>query len=99
MPVLGRIGADVACIADKGASESRTSPEGLAVVPVSALDARPGDLVVLSSQTFESDMWADLEPLRARGVEVMALYRRELDRKSTRLNSSHTDITRMPSSA
>jgi glycosyltransferase involved in cell wall biosynthesis len=78
VPVLGRIGADVACIADKGASESRTSPEGLAVVPVSALDARPGDLVVLSSQTFESDMWADLEPLRARGVEVMALYRREL---------------------
>ena len=30
---------------------------------------------------------------------LMAAFVRGLDRKSTRLNSSHTDISRMPSSA
>ena len=32
-------------------------------------------------------------------VEKIPLIQKELDRKSTRLNSSHTDISRMPSSA
>ena len=31
--------------------------------------------------------------------DVLAEYYRAIDRKSTRLNSSHTDISRMPSSA
>ena len=37
----------------------------------------------------------------AEGAQVVVGARRaaELDRKSTRLNSSHTDISRMPSSA
>ena len=35
-----------------------------------------------------------------RYVESLSAYARQfLDRKSTRLNSSHTDISRMPSSA
>ena len=33
------------------------------------------------------------------GEITLAQARQELDRKSTRLNSSHTDISRMPSSA
>ena len=33
------------------------------------------------------------------GVNVIALVDKNRDRKSTRLNSSHTDISRMPSSA
>ena len=33
------------------------------------------------------------------GKAVVALDGEKLDRKSTRLNSSHTDISRMPSSA
>ena len=32
-------------------------------------------------------------------VMITTTLRQELDRKSTRLNSSHTDISRMPSSA
>ena len=32
-------------------------------------------------------------------VSAIFNWDRELDRKSTRLNSSHTDISRMPSSA
>ena len=30
---------------------------------------------------------------------IIEKYANEIDRKSTRLNSSHTDISRMPSSA
>ena len=33
------------------------------------------------------------------GLRVYSTYGSEEDRKSTRLNSSHTDISRMPSSA
>ena len=33
------------------------------------------------------------------GPEVAQTVQQDLDRKSTRLNSSHTDISRMPSSA
>ena len=36
---------------------------------------------------------------RARGMRFDAVLMGSLDRKSTRLNSSHTDISRMPSSA
>ena len=32
-------------------------------------------------------------------VLIRGLYKLQVDRKSTRLNSSHTDISRMPSSA
>ena len=32
-------------------------------------------------------------------LQLMSRRRRATDRKSTRLNSSHTDISRMPSSA
>ena len=35
----------------------------------------------------------------ARKADVLAKVRAAADRKSTRLNSSHTDISRMPSSA
>ena len=39
---------------------------------------------------------ADLKKIEQRMHEIV---KRDLDRKSTRLNSSHTDISRMPSSA
>ena len=48
---------------------------------------------------------ADLSPQRAKeslarvGWEASRYGATSLDRKSTRLNSSHTDISRMPSSA
>ena len=39
------------------------------------------------------------DDLRIPGFQYTPGYRTALDRKSTRLNSSHTDISRMPSSA
>ena len=42
---------------------------------------------------------AALDPATVPGFRLNGLKREELDRKSTRLNSSHTDISRMPSSA
>ena len=38
-------------------------------------------------------------PCRNAGLNIIAEQTKLLDRKSTRLNSSHTDISRMPSSA
>ena len=38
-------------------------------------------------------------PLDRSNVDTDAIIPKQLDRKSTRLNSSHTDISRMPSSA
>ena len=40
-----------------------------------------------------------LELFIAQGPEIFKAIRNFTDRKSTRLNSSHTDISRMPSSA
>ena len=40
-----------------------------------------------------------MRPLTARQQEVLELLKRHLDRKSTRLNSSHSQQSRMPSSA
>ena len=42
---------------------------------------------------------AGMKLLKSTHVEVRAVDGLSLDRKSTRLNSSHTDISRMPSSA
>ena len=44
-----------------------------------------------SREPFSFSKFADGEWLMIRGIPI--------DRKSTRLNSSHTDISRMPSSA
>ena len=41
----------------------------------------------------------DLALYTEKGKPVAATFEPEGDRKSTRLNSSHTDISRMPSSA
>ena len=51
---------------------------------------------------FEGKRWALPAEVFARPLELYigkSLGRNALDRKSTRLNSSHTDISRMPSSA
>ena len=43
-------------------------------------------------------LWERINNPNFKGVEFDPLYQ-DADRKSTRLNSSHTDISRMPSSA
>ena len=40
-----------------------------------------------------------VEEFESRQIQVRVCQFKHLDRKSTRLNSSHTDISRMPSSA
>ena len=56
----------------------------------------------LWTQLVRAKIAAQAEVLRACGQDnsdLVAMARRVKDRKSTRLNSSHTDISRMPSSA
>ena len=57
------------------------------------------------SYEFYKAKWHETKPIRGRSVDVRPIdkYRRyrdwETDRKSTRLNSSHSRASRMPSSA
>ncbi len=54
-------------IVDGRATAASTSPEGLPVVPAAQFGRARGDLVVLSSETFEPEMWRDLAPVSRRG--------------------------------
>ena len=49
---------------------------------------------LIARRVREAGVYCELHPF-----DVTDDFVRELDRKSTRLNSSHTDISRMPSSA
>ena len=63
----------------------------LAIIPAAVLSQ---DVCVIENLPVSiSDVNYMMKTLRAIGAGV------KLDRKSTRLNSSHTDISRMPSSA
>ena len=56
-------------------------------------------LVALNSDnTFIHDLLPTLKAKRDKAIEILSQLD-NIDRKSTRLNSSHTDISRMPSSA
>lgn len=69
-------GRDVAVhlIVDGRGQASANSPEGLPVVTRSQYTAEAGDLIVLSSEVFEYDMWQDLAALRRTGGLVLGIY-------------------------
>ena len=66
---------------------------------IEALEYVGLDIVVLSSENVNKNhkQWAEKFLRGVRGVVFSGGG--DIDRKSTRLNSSHTDISRMPSSA
>jgi glycosyltransferase involved in cell wall biosynthesis len=78
MTTLQALGATVRAILDKSVTTESTSTEGVPVLPIDRYQPRADDLLVLSSQTFEAEMWEQAAPLREAGVQVMALYRRDL---------------------
>ena len=78
MTTFRALGATVRAILDKSATRESTSEEGVPVLPVASYRPSEDDLLVLSSQTFEAEMWEQASPLREAGVQVMALYRRDL---------------------
>ena len=60
------------------------------------------DLVNMPPSYLNPKKFAELVSAKAKkvpGIKVKVWDEKQLDRKSTRLNSSHTDISRMPSSA
>ena len=75
--LLQQAGAHIRGIVDKSAVAATVSPEQLQVVPACDFMPVPGDLIVMSSQTYESEMWEDLAPARHAGAHVLALYRRD----------------------
>ena len=63
--------------------------KGPGVFPKSAMPGHLGNFAVAGHRTSYGAPFGDIDRLK----------KGDLDRKSTRLNSSHTDISRMPSSA
>ena len=76
-----------------------------------AISEDPGPALFLTSTTDNAQSWAEREwiprlrdcprikELTPRGRDVIKKLEQALDRKSTRLNSSHIPLSRMPSSA
>ena len=71
---LRELNIRVDLIVDGRGTETQISPEGVPVLPGSEFSRTPGDLVVLSSETFEQDMWNDLREYRERGGHVIGLF-------------------------
>ena len=62
-------------------------------------DAHSGELVIHSAHGESAPDLGTLRIPKGKGVVGSAMNERRVDRKSTRLNSSHEWISRMPSSA
>ena len=75
-------------------NEKQPVPAAVKVELVHRLQA--AGLKEIEVTSFVSPKWV---PQMADNAEVMAGIRRQPDRKSTRLNSSHCEASRMPSSA
>jgi hypothetical protein len=61
-------------IIDRSLALPQKSSYGAAVVPLENYEAKSGDLIILSSQVFEKEMWEDLSVMRKNGIQVMGLY-------------------------
>jgi hypothetical protein len=61
-------------IVDGAGTESGRRARGAAGGAGVGVPRTPGDLVVLSSETFEQDMWNDLREYRERGGHVIGLF-------------------------
>ena len=71
---LADLGYPAGVIVDGRGTEATVSPEGLPVLPAAQFAVTPGDLVLLSSETFEQEMWQDLAGYREAGGHVLGLY-------------------------
>ena len=98
--IAAEIFLGVLILAISSVLSSQVPPRGTAVAPPSR--------IVLEGSLGERRAVVDIAPARAGGNTVRVSIKDaqgrsadldEVNRKSTRLNSSHTDISRMPSSA
>ena len=89
-----------------GFTISRDKDEAEKVSQQSFTPPSPDDGALTITSAAYYGTYVDLDGTAKNEVELISRYREmamqpeiESDRKSTRLNSSHTDISRMPSSA
>lgn len=73
VPSLSAMGRAADLIVDGRATAPALSAEGVPVLPKASYAHAPGDLIVLSSETFEADMWRDLAACRDAGGHVLGL--------------------------
>ena len=76
-------------------ADDSTNPRLVALDIISQAEhsSDTGCYIITTSQNFAKKVSAEIAKL------LPSIPRKDIDRKSTRLNSSHTDISRMPSSA
>lgn len=53
--------------------------EGRPIIAPGSIDASGVEAVILSSDTFEDELWHKTTPLRRRGLPVLRLYGREIE--------------------
>jgi glycosyltransferase involved in cell wall biosynthesis len=73
VPALAIMNIGVGLIIDGRATQATVSPEGIVVAPGAGFGVSHGDLVVLSSETFEGEMWQALTDYRSAGGWVLGL--------------------------
>ncbi len=73
LAALPESGPGVDVIVDGRGSAAAASSEGVPVVSKAGFAPRPDDLIVLSSETFEGDMWRDLAAHRETGGLVLGI--------------------------
>ena len=72
---------------------------GLDILDNNAADTRLSSTRDVGVEHTETDVWDALMRINLRGTMLACKYAIPRDRKSTRLNSSHESVSRMPSSA
>ena len=75
----------------------RAKPDGYTII-MGHMGTHAASVALYPNLAYKPD--ADFEPIGlVAGTPILVLARKDLDRKSTRLNSSHSQQSRMPSSA
>jgi glycosyltransferase involved in cell wall biosynthesis len=96
LAALGAL-ANGAVIVDRHATSLQSLANGATLVPAASFEPQPGDLVVLSSRTFEREMWNDLAPWREGLVHVVGLYDESLATPALRTALARRVTPRAPS--
>ena len=83
---------------NKSTATNKTVTASLTIITI-ALSACFDQATDVAFDASDAEGYEPYPILSRTGLEIESRTMEDLDRKSTRLNSSHTDISRMPSSA
>jgi len=73
--------ADIVGLVDGSPSKWGNELEGYSIHSPEKIEAMKPECVVISSRAFQEDIWRRLQPLEAKGIEVLRLYENETHEK------------------